>query len=269
MTELAREVQRLAPWYHTFELPGGVVTAGYFDLRGVVDKLPLPASLAGRRCLDAAACEGFWSFELARRGAAEVVSLDLADTSRQDWQGLAPEQERRAGSGLADQHFALVRDALGLTGIDRVDLNVYDADRAGLGSFDYVFVGNVLIHLADPARALRALRALIAPGGELLSLEATSLALTLFSPRRPMAQLWDWDDQPRWWTPNRAAHRRLLHAAGYEVLEQGGILFQPFGKLLPRWPRRPPRGLRELAFWGFVRRFGPPSGWVRAQPAAP
>lgn len=81
MSDLAQEVRRLAPWYHTFELPGGVVTDGYFDLRGVAGQLPLPASLAGKRCLDAAACEGFWSFEMARRGAAEVVSLDLPDTS--------------------------------------------------------------------------------------------------------------------------------------------------------------------------------------------
>jgi tRNA (mo5U34)-methyltransferase len=266
MTDLAREVQRLAPWYHTFELPGGIVTSGYFDLRGVVDKLPLPSSLAGRRCLDAAACEGFWSFELARRGAAEVVSLDLPDTSRQDWQGLPSEDVRRAGTGLANQHFRLLREALGVEHVERVDLNLYDADPAVLGSFDYVFVGNVLIHLADPARALRALRGLIRPGGELLSLEATSLALTVVSPRRPVAQLWDWDDQPRWWTPNRAAHRRLLHAAGYEVLDQGGPLFQPFGALLPAWPQRLPRSPRELVFWLFVRRLGPPSGWVRARP---
>jgi hypothetical protein len=58
MSDLAQEVRRLAPWYHTFELPGGVVTDGYFDLRGVAGRLPLPASLAGKRCLDAAACEG-------------------------------------------------------------------------------------------------------------------------------------------------------------------------------------------------------------------
>jgi SAM-dependent methyltransferase len=267
MSDLAQEVQRLAPWYHTFELPGGVVTTGYFDLRGVAGKLPLPDSLAGKRCLDAAACEGFWSFELARRGAAEVVSLDLPDTSVQDWQGLVSDDVRRAGTGMANDHFRLVRDALGMTQINRVDLNLYDVDPSVLGMFDYVFIGNVLIHLADPARALRALRSVIAPGGELLSLEATSLALTLLSPRLPLAQLWDVDDQPRWWTPNKAAHRRLLHAAGYEVLGSGGPLFQPFGTLIPRWPRRPRLSLRELVFWGFVRRVGPPSAWVRARPA--
>jgi hypothetical protein len=47
---------------------------------------------------------------------------------------------------------------------------------------------------------------------------------------------------------------------------QGGPLLQPFGGLLPRWPERPRISLREAVFWLFVRRFGPPSAWVRARP---
>jgi SAM-dependent methyltransferase len=195
-----------------------------------------------------------------------VVSLDLPDTAAQDWQGVASDEVRQVGTGVANQHFELVRRALGATTVTRVDLNLYDADPSTLGTFDYVFLGNALIHLADPTRALRALRSVLRPDGELLSLEATSLALSLLSPRRPLAQLWDWDEQPRWWTPNKAAHRRLVQAAGFEVLGQGGPLFQPFGGVLPRWPRRPQASFRELVFWAFVRRVGPASGWVRARP---
>jgi tRNA (mo5U34)-methyltransferase len=268
IADLAAEIRAAAPWYHTFEFPGGLVTDGYFDLRPVVAKLPLPASLQGLRCLDAAACEGFWSFELARRGAAEVVSLDRPATDQQDWQGLVPEAARRVGSGLANRHFEIARSAYGAANVRRVDLNVYDVDPERLGTFDFVFVGNVLIHLADPARALRALRSVV-PGGELLSLEATSLPLTVMAPRVPLAQLWDLDDQPRWWTPNMAAHRRWLHAAGFEVLAQGGPLRQPLGSALPRWPERPPRRWRELVFWAWVRRMGATSSWVRARPLGP
>ena len=262
----SEEVARLAPWYHTFELPGSVVTDGYFDLRRVVGKIPLPDSLAGKRCLDAAACEGFWSFEVARRGAAEVVSVDLPDTSQQDWQGLPSEETLATGAGRANEHFAYVRDALGHRNVARIDLNLYDIHPDRLGTFDYVFAGNILIHLADPARALRALRSVMRPGAEILSLEATSFVLSVLSPRLPLGQLWDWDDQARWWTPNRAAHRRLLHAAGFEVIDSGGPLFQPFGRLIPRWPDRVPRNPRELLFWLVVRRLGPVSGWVRARP---
>jgi tRNA (mo5U34)-methyltransferase len=268
MRQATGSADGIGPFYHTFELPGAGVTDGYFDLRGVVRKLPLPASLEGKRCLDVGANEGFWSFELARRGAREVVSLDLPHTDRQDWQGRLPIGVRRRGSGMASEHFALVREALGLHQVVRADMNVYDVSAGALGEFDYVFAGNILVHLADPARALRAVRAVMRPGAELLSLEATSLTLTLLSPRVPLAQLYDRDFPPRWWTPNMAAHSRWVHAAGFEVLERGGPVFQPFGRLIPRAPRRIPRRARELLFWCFVRPLGPASAWVRARASA-
>ena len=55
-------------WYHTLELPGGIVTPGWFDLRGVVDRLPWP-DVRGKRCLDVGTYDGFYAFELERRGA--------------------------------------------------------------------------------------------------------------------------------------------------------------------------------------------------------
>jgi tRNA (mo5U34)-methyltransferase len=262
--DLHYEVERRAPWYHTFELPQGVLTDGYFDLRRVESLLPLPVSLQGKRCLDAAACEGFWSFALGKRGADEVVSLDLPDTAEQDWQGTDEGSERTVGTGLANDHFFFVRDALGVDNVERVDMNIYDASPQRLGSFDYVFVGNVLVHLADPARALRALRSVMRPGAELLSLEPNSLALSVVSPWLPAGQLWDWDDQARWWTPNRAAHRRFLTASGLDVVQQGRMLWQPFGAGMRSRPPRFSRHPRELLFWGVVRRFGVASGWVRA-----
>jgi tRNA (mo5U34)-methyltransferase len=268
MEDVLAEVERLGPYYHTFDLPGGTATKGYFDLRRVARKVPLPASLVGRRCLDAAACEGFWSFEMARRGAAEVVSVDLPDPAQQDWQGLAYGQRGQPGAGLANEHFHVIRRALGVGNVERVDMNVYDVSPEALGAFDYVFAGNILIHLSDPVQALRALRSVMRPGSELLSLEATSWVLSKLSPRILVAQLWDHDDQNRWWTPNKAAHRRLLHAAGFEVLDHGGPLFQPFGAVLPRWPTKLPRGPRDLLFWLIVRRIGPASSWVRARPLA-
>lgn len=268
MNDLAVEVERRKPWYHTFELPGGVVTTGFYDLRTVASKVPVPTSLAGSRCLDAAACEGFWSFLLAERGADQVVSVDLPDTTNQDWQGMPSEEKRQAGAGVANEHFGFVRETLGVENVERVDMNLYDVNPQDLGTFDYVFVGNILIHLADPARALRALSSVMRPGAELLSLEANSLLLSCLSPRLPVGQLWDQDEGPRWWTPNRAAHRRLLTAAGFDVLEQGSMLFQPFGEGTPRRPRRLPRRPREALYWGVVRRVGVPSGWIRARPGA-
>ena len=65
-------------WYHTLELAPGVRTPGWFDLRETAAAL-LPASLAGRRCLDVGTFDGFWAFEMERRGAAEVIAIDILD----------------------------------------------------------------------------------------------------------------------------------------------------------------------------------------------
>lgn len=253
-------------WYHTFDLPDGIVTPGLFDHRRVVGKLPIPASLAGKRCLDAASADGFFAFELARRGADEVVSVDLADASRQDWQRPpADEAKRSGGSGRATAAFEVVRDALELKA-ERVDLSLYDLSPDEVGTFDFVFMGNILLHLSDPARALRALRSVTRDDGQLLSYEAISLPMTVLRPRTPAAQLWH-EDHGQWWTPNLAGHRRLLYAGGWEVIDTGGPLFQPFGKRMPKWPSRVPRSLREVVFWTCTRRVGGATAWALARPA--
>jgi tRNA (mo5U34)-methyltransferase len=251
-------------WYHTFDLPGGVVTPGYFDLRNVPAQLPFPASLVGKRCLDAASADGFFAFEMARRGG-DVVSVDLADTALQDWQGPPGVNEfRRQGSGRARRAFEVVREALALD-VERVSLSVYDICPELLGTFDYVFMGNVMLHLADPGRAARALRSVTRPAGEFLSFEAVTLFLSLVAPDSPLAQLWE-DDEPRWWTPNMAAHRRLVESGGFEVIEQGGPwIFQRLGEFIPRWPKTRPSGWRDLIFWLWVRRVGTASSWTRAR----
>src|ERR671936_2901049 len=72
-------------WYPTTELAPGVVTPGWFDTRKVVGRLPLPASLAGMRCLDISTFDGFWAFEMERRGAEETIAIDLLDPLAHDW----------------------------------------------------------------------------------------------------------------------------------------------------------------------------------------
>ncbi len=262
VAELARRVEAL-DWYHTIELPGEIVTPGFFDLRRVVRSLPIPGSLHGRRCLDVASADGFFAFEMARRGG-DVVSVDLADTARQDWQGPpGVNDERRKSTGRARTAFELCREAFGYE-IARHDLSLYEIDPARLGTFDFVFMGNVLMHLADPGRGLRAVRSVV--GGELCSFEGISLPLTVLRPLTPVAQLWDLDE-PRWWTHNLRGHRRLVEAGGFETCaQQGPFLFQPFGRRIPRWPDAVPRRPREWAFWAFVRRFGCASSCVTARP---
>src|SRR3954447_16198616 len=101
---------RAVQWYHTLELPDGTVTPGWFDLRALPDRL-LPASLAGRRCLDVGTFDGFWAFAMERRGAAEVVAVDLLDPRQWDWPAAAPVLDEIAARKRGDG-FLLAREAL-------------------------------------------------------------------------------------------------------------------------------------------------------------
>lgn len=71
-------------WYHTLEVAPGVVTPGYFDLRPVAARLPWP-EVRVKRCLDVGSFDGFYSFELERRGAAEVLAVDVEGPDQFDW----------------------------------------------------------------------------------------------------------------------------------------------------------------------------------------
>src|SRR3954471_20611185 len=64
-------------WYQSLRLPGGIVTAGSFDTGAELERLPFPAALEGKRCLDVGTADGFWAFEMERRGAADVLATDV------------------------------------------------------------------------------------------------------------------------------------------------------------------------------------------------
>src|SRR3954449_5886866 len=112
--DLQAAIASQALWYHSIELAPGVVTPGWFDLRPVADKLPWP-DLTGLRCLDVGTFDGFWAFEMERRGAAEVVAADILDPRQWDWPADATEEAVAAVGERKDQGqgFEIARDALG------------------------------------------------------------------------------------------------------------------------------------------------------------
>ena len=212
-TEVPRDVSSV-PWYHTIDLPGNVVTPGRWDTRAIARRLPIPESLAGKRCLDIGTWDGFWAFEMERRGAREVVAIDLRDMSAWDWPPNTPAEEvAKWDAGVGEYPgFALAREALG-SNVERRELSVYDLDRDELGTFDFVFMGSLLPHLRDPVRALGAVRRVA--DGLFLSADTFSLSLTLRRPFGPAADI-DGDRTPFWWTPNLACRKRWMTSAGFE-----------------------------------------------------
>jgi tRNA (mo5U34)-methyltransferase len=217
---LASRVAKVS-WYHSLQLPDGIVTPGAFDTLGELSRLPFPTSLEGRRCLDVATADGFWAFEMERRGAAEVLAIDLP-AERMDWPGNAPTGPPATNVGKSNElrSFDIAHEALG-SSVQSQELSVYDLAPGDIGEFDFVFVGSLLGHLRDPVGALAAIASVLR--GELLSADFISPPLTLLHPGQPIARF-EAPGWPLWWVPNLQAYRRLFDAAGLNVIATG----QPF-----------------------------------------
>jgi len=195
--ELRRRAQEIS-WFHTMDLAPGVRTAGVYDPARTLPRLALPARLDGRTVLDVGAWDGFYSFEMERRGA-DVVATDHYSWGGGGWGS-------RAGFDLA--HAALASRVRAVR-IDPMDLS---PDAVG-GVFDVVLLLGVLYHVREPLRLLERVRSVT---GELLVLE-TEVGMLLT--RRAAAEFFPGtelnDDPTNWWAPNVAAVAGMLRAAGY------------------------------------------------------
>ena len=215
-------------WYHTLELAPGVVTPGWFDTRKLLPEIPFPESLAGKRCLDVATFDGFWAFEMERRGADEVVAIDLLDPAELDWpvNSTAEVMEAVGKRKDAGSGFEIAHRALG-SSVERIETNVYDLDPSAVGEFDFVYVGSLLMHLRDPVGALERVRSVCR--GTLLLVDNYDIALTVAHPRRPVAAL-DGVGRPWWWKMNLAAVVRAVEAGGFGLTQPARRVWMPPGE---------------------------------------
>ncbi|HYO10108.1 MAG TPA: TIGR04290 family methyltransferase [Tepidisphaeraceae bacterium] len=80
----AAELEALAPWFHNLHLPDGTQTCpdhwlGDFpSFKWQQIAASIPPDLTGWRCLDIGCNAGFYTFELAKRGAS-VLGIDVDD----------------------------------------------------------------------------------------------------------------------------------------------------------------------------------------------
>ena len=227
---LAERVAAHPSWYHTLDLGQGVVTPGWFDLRPILERMPWP-DVAGKRCLDVGPYDGQLAFELERRGAAEVIATDISDPSEWDWSLRLRSRGPDAMAAIAGPEpgagFELAKEALG-SAVKRIEVNVYELDPRELGHFDVVVCGSLLLHLREPVRALESIRSVTDPAGSFLSAESISAALTLMRPNEPSARF-ERGEKMRWWTPNRAGHKALLEAGGFEIEHDIKPYLIPYG----------------------------------------
>jgi len=126
------EIARLG-WYHSLELPGGRIIPGFQPLdvlRNRLAQFPIPADLHGQRALDIGAWDGWFTFELERRGA-RVMAVDSTEF----------------------ENFRTARDLLGSQAEYRI-ADVCRLSPAEIGYFDIVMFLGVLYHLKHPMLAL-------------------------------------------------------------------------------------------------------------------
>lgn len=213
MTDLLTQARELG-WYHTLELPG-FTTTGIFDMRRYVGEYGLPDSLEGKRVLEIGTWDGFWAFELERRGAAEVIAIDLDDERALDWppRRRTPNPDLVRGAG-----FDVAKELLG-SKVERVVQSVYFATPEDLGTFDLVFCGSVIIHLRDQLLALERIANLVKPGGTFITAEEYEPVTDLIP--FPVARFrGNRDAAVVFWVPSRRAWRNMLWYAGFDAVEE-------------------------------------------------
>jgi len=126
-------------WWHSFELPDGTVTEGVCSLESLrkrISQFPIPADLTGKRVLDIGTWDGWFAFEMERRGA-EVMAVDCWDNPR----------------------FRSIHKTLQSKADYRI-LDMYELTPERIGYFDIVLFMGVLYHLKHPLLALERVCAL-------------------------------------------------------------------------------------------------------------
>ncbi len=218
-TETERQIAALGPWFHNLHLPGGVQTApdhplGDFPRYKWQHMVPfVPADLTGCSALDIGCNAGFYSFELAKRGA-EVTAMDTGERylSQASW----------------------AAEKFGLAGrIHFLSMDVYDL-RSLRRTFDLVLFLGVFYHLRYPllgldivtsvARTTLFFQTLTMPqDGQMQCPRNIALAdrdRMLDSAWPKMAFIEDSleGDPTNWWVPNHAAVEAMLRSCGWRSI---------------------------------------------------
>jgi tRNA (mo5U34)-methyltransferase len=220
---LAAEIAALGPWFHNLHLPGEIQTApdhpfGDFPRWKWEQLAPLlPEDLHGATALDIGCNAGFYSFELARRGA-DVLAID----SDPHYLRQAEWARRRLPGG---QRMRLQQ------------AQVYDLARMP-DRFDLVLFMGVFYHLRYPLLALdivarRVRERLVFQSLSLrddgASVPSRSLGWldmdALNDPGWPKMAFIEHElagDPTNWWIPNQACMEAMLRSAGLEVEARPG-----------------------------------------------
>jgi tRNA (mo5U34)-methyltransferase len=218
---IEREIDQLGPWFHNLHLPDGTQTYPdhwlgdfpSFKWHHLADHIP--QDLAGWDCLDIGCNAGFYTFELAKRGA-KVVGIDVDDRY------------------LCQARWAAQR----LNLEPRVQferMQVYDLAHVDR-TFDLVLFTGVLYHLRYPllgmdivtqkVKHLLVFQTLAMPGeaayDPLKKLEYVDRDMMQHPgwPKMAFLEHGFAGDPTNWWSANRACVEAMLRSTGMKILKR-------------------------------------------------
>jgi len=149
--EVTAKLRKLGPWFYPFEFQNGA-KAELLDQSALVIHESRAAGIfpildrhfQGRwpsvSCLDVACHEGWFSLQIAQRGARLVEGIDVR-----------PERIEKAN---------FIRDAAGFVNARYRIGDLFDLTPARDGAFDLSLFLGIFYHLEDPVRGFRLMRAL-------------------------------------------------------------------------------------------------------------
>lgn len=203
-------------WYHSIDLPHGVSTPGYVDHRTQIGRYGLPATMRGLRALDVATYDGFWAFEMERRGA-EVVAIDLESLAQCDYPRRFREHAlREAATRKLGEAFGIAHRLLG-SRVDRREMSVYELSPERVGTFDVVFLSDLLLHLRDAALAIEAVCSVVRPGG--FAIIAEPFNGSLDGGPQPLSQF-GFGDAIGWWHHSSQTLKTMMYVAGFDEITE-------------------------------------------------
>jgi tRNA (mo5U34)-methyltransferase len=220
--KLASKIESLQPWFHNIHLPNGVQTAPshYFGdfpkFKWEQFKKNIPRNLDGWTALDIGCNAGFYSFELAKRGA-NVLGIDLDPHYLRQAKWAAKEM------GLTDK-------------VSFKQMQVYDLAKLKR-NFDIIIFMGVFYHLRYPMLALDIVtqkvkkllvfQTLTMPGEE----EYNVPDLGIYDRKKMLKKGWPVmafienklaEDPTNWWAPNHSCIKSMLRTCGLNVVVNPG-----------------------------------------------
>ncbi|WP_116809162.1 TIGR04290 family methyltransferase [Steroidobacter cummioxidans] len=220
-SSMHEQIAGLGPWFHNLHLPDGTQTSPHhpfgdfpsFKWQHVAGAVP--DDLSGWSVLDIGCNAGFYSFELARRGA-HVLGVDVEPMYVRQARWAAREFD------LDDRVDFIEGDVYGLLGSNR--------------RYDLVWFTGVFYHLRYPALALDLVRratqrlmvfqSMTLPGDvrdvvpQDVPLNRRELMLDEAWPKMAFVEHRVADDDSNWWVPNASCVEALLRSAGFEVMSR-------------------------------------------------